>query len=607
MAAQVFFHVNRSDALSGAGRPKLLPALALPGMGDDELDRLNRVLPRFISGRESDAWAAALIAPPTRQIWFVERDGSISLRALEGATRTTHEICSEAYRRPPADLGGSDAEIPQIQHYAQLFAGKDRPPASWAPAGGRFKLSNACPTVTLATSALAAFEKALVPDALAALNATGGRRAGTFNLLLSAALRRLQGEQEVVGILLRGRTCQRARTALSRLAQGEALTTVLSELFEVRPASVRRLIAYPWASATASGQIGRETTSETLRRAARALDLATGAGCKIGNAHVAAGIIEVVEKALCRHVGLLPSIIPPETVRAALAYQGSCHPLFERDVRDALRDLKANLVAPLLQHSLRLKASAQEAMIVTELALLGSDPDQVRAMAPAWHSRHDAIRRALEQEFPRLPADRRARWPGLFEHAQVFGSRQIHALSTRQSLQEEGLALGHCVGSYAPETWLLRTHILSLRDLTGRRCSTAEVRLGTNGDRAHLVLIQHAGLANCEPDEQCRQALTAFCNAAAFGEVVIDHRAIAIEKAARERTSALLGDAGYDVAAVGALERAHALYRPLLPRRLRRMSHEAFASYVGMVLGWLRSHRAEPAATVARAAVEMDA
>ncbi|AOG03282.1 PcfJ domain-containing protein [Bosea sp. RAC05] len=590
MAAQIFFYVNRLDALSSAGRPKLLPALALPGVENDELDRLNRILPRFIVGHESDGWSAALIAPPLRQIWFAERDGTLSLRRLEGDARLARDICSCAYLTPPCDLFDDGAELPRTSHYAHLFQGQGHPGPVWGSqaASARAPLS---PAAVLATSALAAFEQALDADTLTSLDLTGSRLAVTFNLLTSPALRRLQAEQQAVRFLLSGKPTTGAIAALARLARGESLTAVVADLFEVRAAAARRLIAYPWPGADTAFMAHLGNGIDTMRRAAKALHQSQGAEPLSFNAPVAVAMFEIVENAIGREQGSLPSIIPVEALHGALGYNGLFHPLKDWSVRDAVRDLGLNLIGPLLGQGCQQQPSADEVRSVTELALLGSDPVQISAMAEAWHRRHDSVRRALDLEFPRLSSDRRSSWPALFAGEWHSGMRSITALSTQEALQEEGRLLGHCVGSYAPEAWLLRSHILSFCDHAGRRRSTAEVKLVDHDHRIELVVVQHAGAENNEPDNDCRQALAALCESVKSGLLTIDYQAMAQERAARRRVSGPFGPAEYDATAVGALTRAHQLYRPLLPRRLRRMSLSAFSGHVMMLLDWMRAHR----------------
>lgn len=606
MAAQIFFYVNRLDALSSAGRPKLLPALALPGVANDELDRLNRILPRFIVGHESDGWSAALIAPPLRQIWFAERDGTLSLRRLEGDARLARDICICAYLTPPCDLFDDSAELPRTSHYAHLFQGQGHHDAIWAsqPASGRASLS---PAAVLATSALAAFEQALDTDALASLDATGSRLAGTFNLLTSPLLRRLQTEHQSVRFLLSGKPTIGARAALSRLAGGESLTAVIADLFKVGTGAARRLIAYSWPAADAALMAHLGDGFDSMRRAAKALHQCQGAETSAFNAPVAATMFEFVEKALGREQEKLPSIIPAQALHGALGYDGAVHPLKDSSVRDAMRDLSSNLIGPLIGHGCPAPPGADEVMSVTELVLLGSDPAQISAMAEAWHRRHDNVRRALDLEFPRLSTARRSSWPILFSGELHIGMRSISALATKEDLQEEGLRMGHCVGSYAPDAWLLRTHILSLRDPAGKRRSTAEVRLITTEHGIELVIAQHAGAGNTEPSDDCSRALTALCEDAKSGRLAIDHKALAHEREVRRGASGLFAHAGYDATSEGALDRAHQLYRPILPRRLRRMSLGAFTGHVRMLLDWMRDHRKPKRPAAPTAAVKLAA
>lgn len=79
--------------------------------------------------------------------------------------------------------------------------------------------------------------------------------------------------------------------------------------------------------------------------------------------------------------------------------------------------------------------------------------------------------------------------------------RQIEFLSNSQTLLEEGAAMSHCVSARVDDCLTGRTHIGSVTDQRGGRCSTLAIRLDYVAGQWCPVLTEHRTLRNRRPDE----------------------------------------------------------------------------------------------------------
>ena len=70
-------------------------------------------------------------------------------------------------------------------------------------------------------------------------------------------------------------------------------------------------------------------------------------------------------------------------------------------------------------------------------------------------------------------------------------------------LVEEGSAMNHCVSVRVDDCLTERTHIASVTDGNGRRCSTLAIRLDYLAGRWCPVLTEHRTVRNRTPDPAC--------------------------------------------------------------------------------------------------------
>lgn len=112
-------------------------------------------------------------------------------------------------------------------------------------------------------------------------------------------------------------------------------------------------------------------------------------------------------------------------------------------------------------------------------------------------------------------------WPPLLKESIVSPNNIIIVpLCTADELYEEGLAMQHCVGSYAQKCAFEGHHIVSLRTPDDIRISTAEI-LKINDDK-ELKVRQHRAFNNDDPTAEAVAALEWLIIAVASGEVEIN-------------------------------------------------------------------------------------
>jgi hypothetical protein len=106
-------------------------------------------------------------------------------------------------------------------------------------------------------------------------------------------------------------------------------------------------------------------------------------------------------------------------------------------------------------------------------------------------------------------------WPALLSELRT-PARNLLELTSSDQLQEEGDQLEHCVGTWTSHCMFGRTHVFSIRDHAGRRCSTLALRLepdARGGLRA--TIAEHRAFRNGTPSPECRAAAKALIQAAA--------------------------------------------------------------------------------------------
>ena len=98
-------------------------------------------------------------------------------------------------------------------------------------------------------------------------------------------------------------------------------------------------------------------------------------------------------------------------------------------------------------------------------------------------------------------------WPAPLTYPMKLGGLYAHFLTAPNQLRDEGLRMGHCVGSYASRCLFAGTNIVSLRRNDGRSVSTAELRLVGRAKRLEFEAVQHRGCHNKPPSMEAEQAL----------------------------------------------------------------------------------------------------
>ena len=102
-------------------------------------------------------------------------------------------------------------------------------------------------------------------------------------------------------------------------------------------------------------------------------------------------------------------------------------------------------------------------------------------------------------------------WPGLPELPWQHEELTIISLTSTAELCLDGGLMNHCVGSYFDDCRRGDAHIVSIRDASGNRLSTAEISLEeTAGCKIQTVVVQHRAKGNRQPEERCVVALEAM-------------------------------------------------------------------------------------------------
>ena len=98
-------------------------------------------------------------------------------------------------------------------------------------------------------------------------------------------------------------------------------------------------------------------------------------------------------------------------------------------------------------------------------------------------------------------------WPGLLRLPYSFGGLTAVSLVCADDLTLEGCRLLHCVGTYVEPCLKGESHIVSIRDPGGESLSTAEIELKREDKRWISHVIQHQGMNNSYPSQECHDIL----------------------------------------------------------------------------------------------------
>jgi len=143
-------------------------------------------------------------------------------------------------------------------------------------------------------------------------------------------------------------------------------------------------------------------------------------------------------------------------------------------------------------------------------------------MCAQWHRTHLHFENTLS-DLLREPRRRTVspNWPVPFADDIAFGGYTFHVLKNARELAQEGLAMSHCVGTYADVCRGGESAILSMR-YEGRRVVSIELNM-TDGpnDQIHFELEQASGRRNARPSAPQRDAIAEFVAAANKAEVAL--------------------------------------------------------------------------------------
>lgn len=102
-----------------------------------------------------------------------------------------------------------------------------------------------------------------------------------------------------------------------------------------------------------------------------------------------------------------------------------------------------------------------------------------------------------------------------------YGGCRLGFLTSEEEIIAEGAEQQHCVGGYGDRCLSGNTHILSVRDDSGKIISTAELH---REDDNSLTLIQHRAKRNGTPPEHAVKSITWFMDQLSSGGIKVDFK-----------------------------------------------------------------------------------
>ena len=203
-----------------------------------------------------------------------------------------------------------------------------------------------------------------------------------------------------------------------------------------------------------------------------------------------------------------------------------------------------------------------------------------------YHRRREAMRATLRGLDPGLFVD--LAWPAHLPawHDPATGL-DVVPLTDETALRAEGAGRGppgspeglaHCVGDYGWPCAEGRSRILSVRRPRPdgfTRLSTAEVNWTAQGPRVR----QHSGRANGAPPAEASVALDAY-----MARLEVAGPRTPPPRDGRARPDPRVASAGYDVTKASNVAHALALWRPMLPKPLRREGLRGFVDAARVLL-----------------------
>lgn len=259
-------------------------------------------------------------------------------------------------------------------------------------------------------------------------------------------------------------------------------------------------------------------------------------------------------------IGLIQSTVKASSKnwqRTAAALPAELQTYGGNNVRDAIDDFIKTVFLPYrIQSDLESYKPGNAHKLLEELRLemiarflKGVSVGAICELSSLWHE----PRRAAQLNKAKTFSDND--WEPLFfpSFSYEYQRRTVTAVSLTASseLKKEGTDLSHCVGGYTYECLKRKSHIISLRDETGKSLSTLELRLrpgkGKEGNpriinikgnvEHHLKLKQHHGEKNQTPPPLCKEIEGRLFEDMREGRIAIDLSRL--EKNRKERKQIL--------------------------------------------------------------------
>lgn len=134
---------------------------------------------------------------------------------------------------------------------------------------------------------------------------------------------------------------------------------------------------------------------------------------------------------------------------------------------------------------------------------------RITALSRHWHQWQIQV---LDESLEEGGDEGMEHWPTFIDGPWSCNDLTVVPLTTPWHLKDEGSRMQHCVGVYTSSCLFYGAHIFSIRGkANGQSLSTFEIRLSDDvADPDPFFVIQHRGVHNSDPPENCNAALEAF-------------------------------------------------------------------------------------------------
>jgi len=202
-------------------------------------------------------------------------------------------------------------------------------------------------------------------------------------------------------------------------------------------------------------------------------------------------------------------------------------------------------------------------------------------VATEWMRQAPVIDSAAVRLGPEL-----ASWPALTGQFHVPETDLIVSpLTSTAELEEEGKKQGHCLGvAYADECLFEPVHVVSIRDNSGSRVSTAELAVSEDGGQLEIEILQHYGANNQPPVPNARASLDVYLDAISDGTIPVDWDTLfnALNNRLETVQRLVTGQFGYNVRNPLIADAVFDAWRFALPSANRRLSRSAWIEAIGL-------------------------